>query len=62
MPGWLIILLQVFNLLGSSGMVAMATYGQTNSVEGAAVAGVGAVVQQLRDNPLSKKTLEAKKD
>jgi len=65
MPGWLIIIMQLMNLVGTSSMVGLAAYGQMAGQPGAkeagVVAGLGAAVQQLRDNPLSKATIDAKK-
>jgi len=64
MPILLTIIVQLINLFGSSAMVGLAAYGQLAGQPGAKeagyVAGVGAMVQQLRDNPLSKKSLDAK--
>lgn len=64
MPGWLILMMQMFNLIGSSGMVGIATYGQMAGAPGsktaAIVATAGAALQQLRDNPLSAQTLADK--
>jgi len=64
MPVWLTIIVQILNLVGSSSMVGLATYGQMppgpGAKEAGVVAGLGAAVQQLRDNPFSKKQLEAK--
>ena len=64
MPLWLTILVQLVNLLGSSSMVGLAAYGQMPAGPDAKyagiVAGIGAAVQQLRENPFSKKALEAK--
>jgi hypothetical protein len=64
MPAWLAILFQVFNWIGSSGMISLATYGQMQGQPGAKsaaiIAGAGAMVQQLRDNPLSNKAIAEK--
>jgi hypothetical protein len=64
MPLWLTIIIQLLNLLGSSAMVGMATYGQMPPGKEAAyagvVAGVGAAVQQLRNNPFSKQEIQKK--
>jgi len=64
MPLWLTIIIQIVNLIGSSSMVGLATYGQMppgpDAKYAGIVAGLGAAVQQLRDNPLSKKSIETK--
>lgn len=50
---WLELVIKIINILASSGAVALATYGATQSVEGTVVAGIGSAVNHLRDNPLT---------